>query len=396
MLENIDAKKWLVYRHTSPSGKVYIGITHHTDPNRRWQNGKGYNNCPIFHKAILKYGWENIKHEVLFKDLTEKRAKDLEIALVRHYKKLGISYNATDGGDGHLGYVPSQETRDKIKKAHLGKKMTAEQLEKVRQRAKERVGIPRNEETKRKLHEANKGKKPSAQTIAALKLYNKQHPLSKERLQEMHEASKRAGYKNQIDVLNKNREQIGEKHRKGVVQFSLDGKYLHEYEGTKFASAATGIDSSSIVKCCKGKAFKAGEYLWLYKTEYLDYLNSNVLDAVIKDKVAKALKGPGKYVRSVDWRKQKSMSLKGQDYRSQETKEKMTEAARVANMKPIMQLTLKDELVSVFPSAKMVEIKYNYSGGFISGCCKGKHTQAYGYKWKFITKEEYEKYKEAI
>ena len=56
----------ILYRHTSPSGKVYIGITR--DVNIRWSN-KGYRYLTynsIFGKAILKYGWDNIKHEILF------------------------------------------------------------------------------------------------------------------------------------------------------------------------------------------------------------------------------------------------------------------------------------------------------------------------------------------
>ena len=58
-------KKWCLYRHTSPSGKVYVGIT--SKPIlRRWNNGNGYRTCKNFWRAILKYGWDNIIHEVLF------------------------------------------------------------------------------------------------------------------------------------------------------------------------------------------------------------------------------------------------------------------------------------------------------------------------------------------
>lgn len=90
-------KRWILYRHISPSGKVYIGITSKSNPNWRWQSGKGYTACTYFYNAILKYGWNNIKHEVLFEGLNEDTAKRLEIELIRHYKGLGISYNITDG-----------------------------------------------------------------------------------------------------------------------------------------------------------------------------------------------------------------------------------------------------------------------------------------------------------
>ena len=93
---------WCVYRHTSPSGKVYIGITHYKDPKKRWgKNGNFYSKKVVFYRAIEKYGWDNIKHEILFQGLPEKRAKNLEVSLIQHYKKLGLSYNMTVGGDGH-------------------------------------------------------------------------------------------------------------------------------------------------------------------------------------------------------------------------------------------------------------------------------------------------------
>ena len=37
-----DTKLYYVYKHTSPSGKVYIGITSKHPPERRWANGNGY------------------------------------------------------------------------------------------------------------------------------------------------------------------------------------------------------------------------------------------------------------------------------------------------------------------------------------------------------------------
>lgn len=110
--------KWTVYRHISPSGKVYIGITSKENVNKRWRYGTGYSSCIIFQNTINKYGWNNITHEVLFTDLTEDRAKNLEKDLIRHYKNLNISLNITDGGNGTLGRVFSKETILKMKNSH--------------------------------------------------------------------------------------------------------------------------------------------------------------------------------------------------------------------------------------------------------------------------------------
>ena len=42
-----------VYKHTSPNGKVYIGITCN-DVRDRWQYGNGYAKQPLFYNAIKK------------------------------------------------------------------------------------------------------------------------------------------------------------------------------------------------------------------------------------------------------------------------------------------------------------------------------------------------------
>lgn len=101
-----------VYKHTSPSGKVYIGIT--KNPTyRRWMNGLGYKKQVVFYRAIEKYGWDNFRHEVLFDNLNEISAKCIEVDLIYYYKHLGISYNITEGGEGHKGYVMSEESKQK-------------------------------------------------------------------------------------------------------------------------------------------------------------------------------------------------------------------------------------------------------------------------------------------
>ena len=63
-------RKYIVYKHTTPSNKVYIGITFR-NPIIRWSSGRGYINNKHFFRAILKYGWDNIKHEILYSDLEE-------------------------------------------------------------------------------------------------------------------------------------------------------------------------------------------------------------------------------------------------------------------------------------------------------------------------------------
>lgn len=115
-----------LYRHTTPSGKVYIGITNQ-NPEYRWNHGKGYMNCNgPFKSSIIKYGWDNIKHEILITNLTRTQAINWERRLIKHYKKLGISLNTTDGGEGVLGIIPYNKGIHTGKGGPKGKHLSVE------------------------------------------------------------------------------------------------------------------------------------------------------------------------------------------------------------------------------------------------------------------------------
>ena len=80
--------KYCVYKHTTPSGKVYIGITCR-NPKTRWGYGSGYKS-QVFDRAIKKYGWKNIKHEIVLTGLTEQEASAKERELKIMAEPLGI------------------------------------------------------------------------------------------------------------------------------------------------------------------------------------------------------------------------------------------------------------------------------------------------------------------
>ena len=90
-----------VYRHTTPSGKVYIGITRQ-NPIRRWRpDGSGYKENNHFWNAICSYGWDNITHEIIASGLTKDEACEMEIALIAEHDSMNPNkgYNGTIGGE---------------------------------------------------------------------------------------------------------------------------------------------------------------------------------------------------------------------------------------------------------------------------------------------------------
>ena len=163
---------YTVYRLTSPSGKIYIGITSRS-VKQRWNNGRGYTRCRAMYKAIKKYGWENIKKEILLENTTESEAKSLEKLLIKLHRsnERGYGYNLTEGGDGTVGCYPSEETRRKMSESRKGKKFPNRQR------------FYSNEERKR-LSERLKGtKNPRAKKVICLetlKVYDTMTQAQKE------------------------------------------------------------------------------------------------------------------------------------------------------------------------------------------------------------------------
>lgn len=103
-MSNSNANNWCVYIHTTPSGKKYVGITSQS-VKERWRNGNGYKYNSHFTRAISKYGWDSISHEVVADGLSEDAAKQMEIELIQQYDSTNqnYGYNISCGGEGTLG-----------------------------------------------------------------------------------------------------------------------------------------------------------------------------------------------------------------------------------------------------------------------------------------------------
>ena len=66
-------RKYFVYRHVAPNGKMYIGITSKSDPTHRWgSGGVCYKKNAHFWNAIQKFGWDNFQHIIVAHGLSEK------------------------------------------------------------------------------------------------------------------------------------------------------------------------------------------------------------------------------------------------------------------------------------------------------------------------------------
>lgn len=89
-------RNYYVYMHYFPDKKAYIGLTRQK-PEDRWSNGSGYKKQPVY-SAIEKFGWENIEHIILQKNLTFNEAQELEKYYINKYDSINNGYNVGKGG----------------------------------------------------------------------------------------------------------------------------------------------------------------------------------------------------------------------------------------------------------------------------------------------------------
>ena len=235
-----EEKFYCVYKHTSPSEKVYIGITSQK-PEYRWDNGNGYKQNIYFYNAIQKYGWENFKHEILFTNLTKEGACTKEKELITLYDSTDRNkgYNLSIGGElSALGTILSDETRRKMSESRIGDKNHfygkhhSEKTKKIiSDKAKKRT---RSDEAKRKTSETLKG-----------------HIVSEE-----------------------TRKKISDKHSKrSVVQLNKNNEIVATYISIMDAHRQTGVRRAGISSCCQHKQKTAGGFIWRYQENEQDKEN---------------------------------------------------------------------------------------------------------------------------
>lgn len=161
---------YCVYKHTSPSNKVYIGITS-MNPKRRWANGSGYK-TQMFYRAIQKYGWDNFEHNILFEGLTKSEAEQKEIELIAYYQsnQKDYGYNVDNGGSSVGSH--SETTRQKLSKNMIGdtRNRGRTHTDETRKHMSEaHIGKKLSEEAKKKLSEFHSGKKYADEVIEHIK-----------------------------------------------------------------------------------------------------------------------------------------------------------------------------------------------------------------------------------
>jgi group I intron endonuclease len=209
-------KNYSVYQHINViNNKKYIGITKQNIESRWGINGVNYKNSPRFYNAILKYGWDNFLHEVIYTNLSKEDACKKEIELIKEYRtqEKEYGYNILEGGN-HSS-MP-KEIREYMSKVMMGN-----------QNGKGKVC---SEEKKKKISEAQKGK-----------------TLSEEHRRNISNAKKGKSHK---PISEEARKKIADKHKKKKVLCVTNNTV---YESIQECVRQLNIEATSVCAVCKGK-----------------------------------------------------------------------------------------------------------------------------------------------
>ncbi len=219
----------VIYKITSPSGKIYIGKTH----NKRMRfaayrfdlKKKKYNT--ILFRSLYKYGWDAHKIEII-EELPNEKLIEREIFWISKLKTYTHEYkngmNMTKGGEVGPGpWMYDVERRKKQSKRLSGAGGSF-------------YGKKHTEESRKIISEKTS-------------IRNKKMGIT---------IPKWGAEKGRLKVI------------KPIICYGLDGIFIREYGSIIEAATDLGIERSCISTVCSGRNTNAGGYIFKYKkTEFI-------------------------------------------------------------------------------------------------------------------------------
>lgn len=115
------AMKGIIYKYTSPSGKVYIGQTLNEEQRRKDFLGNTYKYAgEAINNARMKYGPKNFQYEILYEQEFEtkkeavQKLNELEQRYIIDYNSIENGYNISKGGDSVNGIMDNDDAKQRM------------------------------------------------------------------------------------------------------------------------------------------------------------------------------------------------------------------------------------------------------------------------------------------
>jgi group I intron endonuclease len=263
----------IIYKLTSPKGKIYIGQTI-LEFDRRLSghkcDSKRYNSH--MNKAIRKYGIDAFEKEVLLTiDTNETNIFNhldaLEIYFIKSYDSFNNGYNGNTGGRKNfkiseevrsyfIGRTVTEETKEKLRQINTGKKLSDATKLKISIKG---IGRVVSQETRDKIGLKHKGKKLSLAQIESIRNSNLGKKQSLETIEKR--VSKLRGVKRDESAMKK----LRIFSLKPVNQYSINGDFIREWECARDVSRELGYNYKNISATCSGNQKSHKGFKWAFK-----------------------------------------------------------------------------------------------------------------------------------
>lgn len=265
----------IIYKLISPSGKIYIGKTKDIFENRfkqhiqLWKKLKkkniAYNHCPVkLFYAFDKYAPEQWQHEILEECNTLSQLNQREKYYIKKLNTINNGYNITKGGDGRFVDFLTNEHRNNISKSRNLYWKTEDGLKRKEKMSvnfsKNNPGIDwtgrqHTEESKEKNRQSHLGKKMSKETkykhsetmkdLWKIGTFNNRPLPSKETIQKRADSAR--GFK-QTDYQ---KQRATEALEQAWLIITPDGETFNIVNLNKYCKEH-GLDQGNMVKVSKG------------------------------------------------------------------------------------------------------------------------------------------------
>lgn len=399
-----DKRNYCVYCHTAPNGKKYVGLTSRR-PEERWKNGYGYKKSnPHFWNAIKKYGWENIKHDILLSRLDKQQAGEFEKMYICLFnssdRKYG--YNKTFGGE--TGGKPTEEIILKISGANHWMAKRIEQYSLKGEYIK----------TFDCVSSAAKALNVDYGSIASCARHDHYTAFGYIWIYEDDPEKEKWIIE---DVRDRTHGKNNSRAKK-IIQYDLNGNLVKIYSCLTEASNETQTHISRISDCANGKRFTTGGFIWLFEDD--KNIEEKLREKIKEKRHPSAMCGGanhqaraieqyslnGEYIRTYS-SAQEASEILGIDYSSIKSAANLTDKhhkssggfiwvnADTVNKKeiikarmnkgcekPISQYTVDGKHIRDFSSITEAKLFLNTRSN-IGECVRGKRKTACGYIWKY-------------
>lgn len=258
-------KKHIIYKATSPSGKIYIGKTvgdikkrirehnwYATNRHKEW----------AFSRAIRKYGIENIKFEVEAVVFGAEAASIKEAQTIQQYKSndSNLGYNETGGREGRTWLIEEKEqSRRKNISNSLKKQSTRDKLSNNTQK------MWKNEELRDQISKNIKKTRSSSESRKRTSDINKKRyedPVQRLKLSES--VKKKYSEKGFIEQFSKNSLKRQEKLFECRL---LDGTLIGYFKNQAEASKKLNIPQCGISSTLNGRLTQSRGYVFSYVSD---------------------------------------------------------------------------------------------------------------------------------